>query len=100
MPMVLERDGALRFGGVRRQDQVEAHPPEGSGDLAGVDVGVQNLSQAVPPKRLHRRQPLPGLRRSLPLHGRILLDEAQQVKRDRVRLGEALQRHLIGRRIS
>ena len=93
---MLEDDGALGFGGVGGEDQLDAHPRQRRGDLIGREAAVHELLQTLAPQRLHRRQPVLGFRLPLLLDRRILLDHAEQVERDRVRLRQPLGRNRLG----
>ncbi len=90
MPMVLEDDRALGFGGVRGEHQIEAHPRQRLRDLAGIEVAFPHLLEALSPQGLHGREAVFGFGRALPLHRRVLLDHAEQVEGDRVGLRQPL----------
>ena len=93
--MVLEDNRALRLGRMRGQHQLDLHALQGRGDLIGRQAAVSQLLEALSPQRLQRRWPVRGLGRTLLLDRRVLLHQAQQVKRDRVRARQPLGRHRI-----
>ena len=90
--MMLEDHRALGFGGVRGEHQFEMHPRQRRRDPIGIDAAFQDLLETLSPQRLHGGEAVLGLRQALSLHGRVLLDHAEQMKRDRVRLRQALGR--------
>ena len=94
IPVMFEDDGTLGFGGMRREHELDAHARQRGGDRVRRDARVERLLQAVSPERLHRGEAALGFRLALLLHGGVLLDEAEQVKRDRICLQQALGRNV------